>query len=137
MSDFVVNDRRSFDRDGNLNEEKKPEESQAQTSQRSEKGAENTYDLEGTASEELLPVSISTLFIGLATSALYNLGGGGDQKSQDAKPPEINLAEAKHYIDLLGILEQKTRGNLTSAEEELLKAFLRDLRLHYVSLVNK
>jgi hypothetical protein len=48
--------------------------------------------------------------------------------------PEQRLPLARHFIDLLGVLEDKTRGNLTPREEQWLAASLHDLRLAYVEL---
>jgi hypothetical protein len=45
---------------------------------------------------------------------------------------EKDLPAAKHMIDLLAILEAKTKGNLTGEEERLLRQLLFDLRLRYV-----
>ncbi len=49
----------------------------------------------------------------------------------------IDLANAKYSIDLLGILKEKTQGNLTPEEEEQLSSILRDLRLTYVEASGK
>lgn len=66
------------------------------------------------------------------TSALVHLGEAPDpvsgKKQQD-------LGRAKRAIDLLGILQEKTRGNLTPEEGELLDALLYDLRMRYLQAV--
>jgi hypothetical protein len=46
----------------------------------------------------------------------------------------VDLEAARHMIDLLGIVEEKTRGNLTKEEEALLENILADLRMQFVSL---
>jgi len=48
---------------------------------------------------------------------------------------EQDMAAAKHVIDILGILREKTRNNLEQAEDQLLETILYDLRLRYVELV--
>jgi hypothetical protein len=67
----------------------------------------------------------------LATQAMTMLGilplPGKDQ-------PEQQLPLARHFIDLLGVLEDKTRGNLTAQEEKLLTTSLHELRMAYVEL---
>ena len=47
---------------------------------------------------------------------------------------EINLEIAKHWIDVLGMLETKTRNNLLEQEEKILEGLLADLRMQYVSM---
>ncbi len=48
--------------------------------------------------------------------------------------PGIDLEAARHMIDMLGVLEQKTKGNLSPEEETLLENILADLRMQYVAL---
>jgi hypothetical protein len=49
---------------------------------------------------------------------------------------DVDLELAKHWIDVLGMLQHKTRGNLTAQEQQILEGFLSDLRMQYVSLAN-
>lgn len=49
---------------------------------------------------------------------------------------EINLEIAKHWIDVLGMLETKTRNNLLAQEEKILEGLLADLRMQYVSMTS-
>lgn len=51
-----------------------------------------------------------------------------------AEQPERQLPLARHFIDLLGVLEEKTRGNLSSHEEKLLTTSLHELRMAYVEI---
>ncbi|MDR1165254.1 MAG: DUF1844 domain-containing protein [Deltaproteobacteria bacterium] len=133
MSDIKVNDRRAFAADGSLNpqreEEKEapPEPQAADTAAPPEPELPEGYE-KGAAN---IPATITTIFIGLASTALTLMGERGPQGESGREP---NLPEAKHYIDLLGVLEKKTAGNLSVEEEAILKAFLYDLRLKYVSL---
>jgi hypothetical protein len=48
--------------------------------------------------------------------------------------PGLDLEAARHMIDMLGVLEQKTRGNLSADEDRLLENILADLRMQYVAL---
>jgi hypothetical protein len=48
----------------------------------------------------------------------------------------VELATAKHWIDVLGMLENKTRGNLDQQEAQMLESLLADLRMQYVSFTN-
>ena len=49
---------------------------------------------------------------------------------------EVDIELGKHWIDVLGMLQKKTEGNLTSQEKRMLEGLLADLRMQYVSLVN-
>ncbi len=49
---------------------------------------------------------------------------------------EVDLELGKHWIDVLGMLQQKTRGNLTSQEQQIIEGLLGDLRMQYVSFAD-
>src|SRR5688500_3881614 len=49
---------------------------------------------------------------------------------------EVDVELGKHWIDVLGMLQKKTQGNLTSKEQQMLEGLLADLRMQYVSLIN-
>jgi hypothetical protein len=72
---------------------------------------------------------LASFFISLGTQAFLHLGDIPNPMTQQR---EKDLPAAKHMIDLLGILEAKTKGNLTGDEERLLRQLLLDLRLRYV-----
>jgi hypothetical protein len=74
-------------------------------------------------------VSFSTFVLSLNASALVHLGV---LENPESGKKQQNLAMGKQTIDILGLLEEKTRGNLTDDEEGLLKNLLYDLRLIYV-----
>lgn len=85
------------------------------------------------SAEQYPPIDFNTFVLSMSTSALVHLGedllGEGNA--------EVNLPLARQTIDLLGILEHKTKGNLTGEEERLLSQVLYDLRLRYVSIAKK
>jgi hypothetical protein len=78
------------------------------------------------------PVTFSTFVLGLSTQALLHLG---EIASPLDGKIEQDLPAAKHMIDILGILREKTRANLEPGEEHLLDSMLYDLRMRYVELV--
>ena len=86
------------------------------------------------AAEQLPPASFVELVTMLATQALVSLGQIPHPLSGQA---ELRPAEAKHFIDLLEVLEQKTAGNLGDDEQALLADALHQLRLGYVSLTSR
>ena len=83
------------------------------------------------ASESLPTIDFMTLVVSLSQTALVHLGEAVDP---DAKEGERNLPLARQTIDLLGVLQEKTKGNLTGDEERLLDQVLYDLRLRFVEL---
>ena len=60
----------------------------------------------------------------------------GMVQGPDGKQPPANLPAAKDAIDILGILQEKTKGNLTREEEEVLREGLYHLRMGYVALLS-
>src|SRR5262249_32476943 len=69
------------------------------------------------------PVTFSTFVLGLGTQTLLHLGEIVDPS---VGPVERDLAAAKHVIDILGILQDKTRNNLDPGEAEILESMLYD-----------
>lgn len=81
-----------------------------------------------------LPVTFSTVVLSLSTQALVHLGEIADPASGQVS---TDLVAAKHVIDILGVLEAKTRGNLDEAERGLVESMLYDLRMKYVELMRR
>jgi hypothetical protein len=76
-------------------------------------------------------VSFSGFIISLTTTAAVHFGDYPDPVTGETKPP--NLEGASQMIEILAMLEQKTRGNLTAQERSLLERVLYDLRMRYVA----
>lgn len=75
------------------------------------------------------PALFSTFIMGLASAAMIEMGLVEDpQTKQKKKNPNL----AKQHIDLLIVLEEKTRGNLSDEEKNLLTSVIQDLRLNFV-----
>ena len=82
-------------------------------------------------SAEELPEARFDLFVsGLAMEALI---ATGDMPHPTTHQHAANLPQAKYLIDILGLLEEKTKGNLTVEEEKLLNDALYQLRMRYLS----
>jgi hypothetical protein len=79
-------------------------------------------------------VNFSTFVLSLASATFIELGLVEDPLS---KKMQTNLPAAKQNIDLLQILQDKTRGNLDDEERGLLERILRDVRLQYVKANTK
>jgi hypothetical protein len=87
------------------------------------------------APDQTLPeTDFSTFLLSLATSAFCHLG---KVPRPDTDKAEVNLPLAKQTIDILGMIEAKTRGNLSRDEERLLSSILHDLRLQYVGATKR
>ncbi len=81
------------------------------------------------AAKALAPMDFSTFVMSLASSVMIHLG---EVPEPESNARHKDLAAAKQIIDILGVLEEKTRGNLEPAEEKLLKSLLYDLRVKFV-----
>ena len=101
------------------------------------KEAEQAADeAEGRVSQEPEPpVDFNTFVLSLSSAAVMHLGIAPPEAFGGQTPPPKNLPMAKQTIDLLAMLEDKTRGNLTGEEERLLSQVLYDLRMNYVKAV--
>lgn len=75
-------------------------------------------------------IDFSTFIVSLSHSAFSHLG---DAPQPDGSV-ETDLALARQTIDILGLLQEKTHGNLTGEEERLLTQVLYDLRMRYVEV---
>lgn len=85
-------------------------------------------DAQAIGEESLSPMDFSTFVLSLASSAMINLGiVQGESDATGA----ADLVAAKQLIDIIGVLEAKTRGNLSDTEDKLLKSLLYDLRVQY------
>jgi hypothetical protein len=82
---------------------------------------------------QLPPPSFATLVQSLLTQALFYLGDLATRGSE----PTVNLDMAKHQIDTLGVLEEKTRGNLTEEEQRMMDTVLYEARMRYVSVASQ
>src|SRR4051812_33350100 len=86
---------------------------------------------QGGESPKALPqIDFATFVMSLASSVLMHLG----ELSEPGEPSTPNLPMAKQTIDLLGMLEEKTRGNLSDEEARLLQHLLFDLRIKFVDV---
>ncbi|MGH6628387.1 MAG: DUF1844 domain-containing protein [Burkholderiales bacterium] len=130
-SGFKVVDRRTFDTEGTRRDDSPAAE---------EKSASRTEPLPEnfSAAEEDLPfdseegpTNFDTLVSYLSTTAMFQLGllpGPGGERIP------VDLVNARRTIDLLEVLQEKTRGNLTPSEAKLLEDVLYELRLTFVEI---
>jgi len=124
--DFVIRDRRFFSEEGQKETEKTKEKPQESKPPEQEKAPES-QSKESTA--QLPEINFQTFIFSLNASALVQLGVIEDPA---VGKKEKNLSLAKQTIDMLSMLQEKTAGNLTKDEEEMLRYILYDLRIRYV-----
>ena len=141
---FKVQDRRRFSSEGELKPEhrggddqpasaaKEPPQPPPAGSARPEPVAGASANRSGSvASAE---ITFSTFVVGLSTQALLHLGEIPDPATgQHAR----DLTGAQQLIDILGMLQEKTRGNLGPDEQGLIQAILFDLRMKYVEIARQ
>lgn len=82
------------------------------------------------------PASFEFLIASLIMQAQVQLGMFAMPGTEGDGPQEPNLPWAKHVIDLLGVVEEKTKGNLTMEEQRILGNSLTELRFRYVQATN-
>jgi hypothetical protein len=145
---FKVQDRRRFSAEGELKPEHQDEGSSAGTSQsdtsttgpaehkphREEGARDNTAE---TAHKDPSPspdITFGAFVVSLSTQALFHLGEMPDPVTNER---ERDLPSAQQVIDILGMLREKTRGNLDRDEEGLLDSILFDLRMKYVEIARR
>ena len=136
---FVVRDRRRFTQEGEPREERGPEEQAEEQAKEpveepeppAQEEAKDRAKVEEEVTQEMVfpEINFSTFIFSLNTSALLHLGEIPDPAT--GKQQE-DLAMAKQTIDLIAMMQEKTRGNLAPDEENLVKHILYDLRLRYV-----
>ncbi|MEW6542174.1 MAG: DUF1844 domain-containing protein [Nitrospirota bacterium] len=128
---FVVRDRRSRSEEGGA---PSAGQTSAADSARQAQPDPSAFSQEAAHQHEPgPPVTFSSFVFSLGTSALMLMGEQLDPR-QERLP--VNLTQAKEIIDILSVLEGKTKGNLTSEEQAVLAEMLYALRMKYVSLAS-
>lgn len=121
---FIIKDKRSFDDEGSLKEQKEEEEAPKKEEKKEKPEAAE-------AEQTPLPeVNFNTLIFSLSSSALLHLGEIADPHSGEKKK---DLGLAKHTIDTIAMLKEKTEGNLDEEEAKFIESILTDLRWRYVN----
>ena len=119
---FVFKDRRALDEKGDLKEERPEEEPK--------KAETKAEPADREARRAPLPeVNFNSLIFSLSSSALLHMGEIADPYSGKKK---LDLELAKHAIDTIALLQEKTKGNLLEEEGKFLDSVLADLRWRYV-----
>ena len=129
---FTVQDRRRFTDAGDVKEDASepaaPTASQPPPSASASEAPEQRYD------EPLPEINFSTFVVSLSTQALMHLG---EIPNPANGALEKDIPVAKQMIDIVAMLKDKTKGNLSSNEDKLIEDILYDLRMRYVERVKQ
>lgn len=120
--ELKVKDKRRFDAEGNIKSDSEEEDIDFSSVRGEPQGAPK----EGESGSD---INFATFIFSLGSAALVELGAAPNPSSGKHQK---NLLAAKQNIDLLALIREKTKGNLTRDEEKLLDNFLYDLRMRYV-----
>ena len=133
-SDFEVKDKRIFDDAGDLRDQEskaptdQPDQDEAAAPDHDE--AQSQYQAKGPSAPSL-PPDFASFIVSLSHAALYHLGQVPDPVSGETSK---DLGMARHTIDTIAMLQQKTKGNLDNEEKQLIDNVLTELRLAFVHL---
>ena len=130
--DFEVKDHRMFSEKSRQDENQDKETSADSSPEDEAQISSSAEESQATAAPQETPlpeINFATFVVSLNASALLNLGAIEDPATGQSNK---NLAMAKQTIDILSLLEEKTKGNLSTEETNLIKNILYDLRIIYV-----
>lgn len=131
---FAGGERRVVSEEGAAKKDGGPQESQGREESQAEVRQEDMAKKDRRPPQELPPINFSTFVISLSSSALIHLGLIEDPVTGKI---DRDLALARQNIDILGMLQEKTRGNLSEEESRLLESILFDLRIRFVEEAGK
>jgi hypothetical protein len=124
-SGFVVKDKRLFAESGEPRPQEELKASPAEEKPKPQETPETATNQEA----DYPPVNFTNFVFSLSTSALFHFGDLTD--SEDGKAQK-NLPAAKQTIDILDMLNEKTKGNLDENENKLIQSVLYELKMRYV-----
>jgi hypothetical protein len=123
---FRITDKRGFHEDG---ETRAPESAEKTFGQESPADTGNSQD---NASRP--PIDFPSYILGYYTQGIVFLG---EVPNPYTNKKEEDVEAARHIIDLLSMMEQKTKGNLSSEEQQLLESVLYELRMKFMAKTNR
>jgi hypothetical protein len=126
---FVVKDKRALDEKGELKRDKEDKKEAAEKVKDEEERKGEPKEEEEAERAPLPEVNFNSLIFSLSSSVLLHLGEIADPQSGEKR---VDIALAKHTIDTIAMLKEKTQGNLAEEEKKFLDSILADLRLRYV-----
>ncbi len=127
--ELKVVDKRRFSPEGECLEREAEEVKSTEPEPEVAKAPEGEATTGGQGEQELPPADFTTFMISMGASALMHLG---DTPNPATNEVEKNLLLARHTIDTLEMLQEKTRGNLSEEENMVFENLLADLKMRYV-----
>ncbi len=124
-SGFVVKDKRLFGESTDEQPQKEPESKAHEEKQESPEEPKQVPD----QAYDYPPVNFTNFVLSLSTSALFHFG---DFPEMEGGAPQKNLPAVKQTIDILDMLNEKTKGNLDKNESSLIQGVLYELKMRYV-----
>ncbi|MFA5322461.1 MAG: DUF1844 domain-containing protein [Smithella sp.] len=124
-SGFVVKDKRLFGESAEDQPRQEPESPAAEEKQKEQGKSQQQPDQE----HDYPAVNFTNFVLSLSTSALFHFG---DFAESEGAAPQKNLPAAKQTIDILDMLNEKTKGNLDKNESNLIQGILYELKMRYV-----
>ena len=121
--EFYIRDKRRFNTEGNLREEY-PEKLKEESKSEQTFSEPETLQIQSGGSDFI------SFLMSLSAIALNAMGLGPDS-------PGVSLEDAQYFIDIIGVLEEKTRGNLTLEEEQTMRNLLYELRMNFASIMER
>ena len=110
------------------------EREEAAKAQPATAGTDATQAVGEAADVQMPPASLELLLTSLATEALMAMGQLPHPATGQV---QVQRNQAKYLIDMLEVLRDKTKGNLTPGEQQLIESFLHQLRLVFVETANQ
>jgi len=129
---FTVQDRRRFSAEGETKSDQPQEEPAPSAAAEAQPSAATRAERAHPSPEP--EINFATFVVGLSTQALAALGEMPDPATGENLR---DLHAAQQLIDIIGMLREKTRGNLDHEEDGLMEAILFDLRMKYVELARQ
>ncbi len=129
-SGFVVRDRRH----SSFEDKAEPTESQKSSSEVSAEEPEKSQTAPGQGTESAAPrglMDFSSFILGMAQTALFQMGL---IQIQGSEQPRKDMVGARQTIDIIAMIEEKTRGNLTDEEKKVITDTLFQLRMAFVEM---
>jgi hypothetical protein len=127
--EFKVVDKRRFSPEGESLEREAEEVKSTEPEHEAAKAPKGEATTGGEGEQALPPADFTTFMISMGASALMHLG---DTPNPATNRVEQNLPLARHTIDTLEMLQEKTRGNLSEEESTVFESLLSDLKMRYV-----
>ncbi len=131
---FKVTDKRLFGEDGTVREEAAEEAPQSQGSAKLPGGAQKIGEPKETPPGTGARIDFPSYVLSYYTQSLVLLG---ELPNPYNNKKEEDLEAARHMVDILGMLKDKTKGNLTPEEDRLLDSVLYEVRIKYMAKVNQ